>query len=178
MVEHVLHLRRLQENWSFPVSHLAWADFKIKVKRIAHSIVHFDQWSPLISKMQSLKIFSGLFLRTPRSPRSKFQNHLVFMTLRYRIFVVFVFDEISKGMIVTIEKEPSEYFQRLHFWNQWVPLIKMHCRVRYLLDFDLKICSGQVWGMFDSFSIWFACFWILLCEPLSIWCKVLGLNWL
>jgi hypothetical protein len=26
-----------------------------------------------------------------------------------------VFDEISKGMIVTIEKEPSEYFQRLHF---------------------------------------------------------------
>ena len=21
----------------------------------------------------------------------------------------------------------------------------MHCRVRYLLDFDLKICSGQVW---------------------------------
>ena len=31
--------------------HLAWADFKIKVKRIAHSIVHFDQWNKLISKM-------------------------------------------------------------------------------------------------------------------------------
>ena len=34
-----------------------------------------------------------------------------------------------------------EYFQRLHFWNQWVPLIKMHCRVRYSFDFDLKIHS-------------------------------------
>ena len=33
------------------VSHLAWADFKIKVKQIAHSIVHFDQWNKLISKM-------------------------------------------------------------------------------------------------------------------------------
>ena len=33
------------------VTHLAWADFKIKVKRIAHSTVHFDQWNPLISKM-------------------------------------------------------------------------------------------------------------------------------
>ena len=47
--------------------------------------------------------------------------------------------------IETIEKETSEYFQWLHFWNQWVPLIKMHCRVRYSFDFDLKICSGQVW---------------------------------
>ena len=41
-------------------------------------------------------------------------------------------------------KELGEYFHRLYFWNQWVPLIKMHCRVRYLFDFDLKIHSGQV----------------------------------
>ena len=32
-------------------AHLARADFKIKVKQIAHSTVHFDQWNPLISKM-------------------------------------------------------------------------------------------------------------------------------
>ena len=32
-------------------SPLAWAAFEIKVKRIAHSIVHFDQWNKLISKM-------------------------------------------------------------------------------------------------------------------------------
>ena len=32
----------------------------------------------------------------------------------------------------------------LHFWNQFVPLIKMHYRVRYSLDFDLKIRSVQV----------------------------------
>jgi hypothetical protein len=69
------------------------------------------------------------------------------MTFHNIIFVVFVFDKISKGMLVTIEKELGEYFQRLHFWNQWVPLIKMHCRVRYLFDFDLKIRSGQVWGV-------------------------------
>ena len=51
-------------------AHLAWAEFRIKVKRIAHSIVHFDQWNKLISKMESLKIFTGLFSRTPRLPRS------------------------------------------------------------------------------------------------------------
>ena len=33
------------------LSPLARADFEIKVKRIAHSIVHFDQWNKLISKM-------------------------------------------------------------------------------------------------------------------------------
>ena len=36
----------------------------------------------------------------------------------YRIiefYVVFVFDKISKGMLVTIEKDLEEYFQRLHF---------------------------------------------------------------
>ena len=40
-----------------------------------------------------------------------FLNHLIFMTFHNRIFVVFVFDEISKGMLVTIEKELGEYFQ-------------------------------------------------------------------
>ena len=74
----------------------------------------------------------------------QFKNHLVFMNFQYRIFVVFALDKISKGMLVTIEKELGEYFQLLHFWNQWAPLIKMHCRVCYLFDFDLKIRSGQV----------------------------------
>ena len=32
-------------------SHLAWADFKIKVKQIAQSTVNFDQWNPLILNM-------------------------------------------------------------------------------------------------------------------------------
>jgi hypothetical protein len=34
-----------------PTSKAHLADFKIKVKQIAHSRVHFDQWNPLISKM-------------------------------------------------------------------------------------------------------------------------------
>ena len=34
-----------------PPAHLAWADFEIKVKQIAHSILRFDQWNSLISKM-------------------------------------------------------------------------------------------------------------------------------
>ena len=93
-----------------------------------------------------------------RSPRPKFQNHLVFITFHNRIFV---FDKISKGMIVTIEKELGEYFQRLHFWNQWVPLIKTQCRVHYLLDFDLKLRSGQGWFvMFISLIIFFILFWL------------------
>ena len=33
------------------LSHLTWTDFRIKVKRIAHFIVHFDQWNKLISKI-------------------------------------------------------------------------------------------------------------------------------
>ena len=33
------------------ISHLAWADFEIKVKQIAHSTLRFDQWNLLISKM-------------------------------------------------------------------------------------------------------------------------------
>ena len=70
------------------------------------------------------------------------------MTFHYRIFVIFIFDKIPKGMLVTIEKELGECFQRLHFLNQWVPLIKMHCRVRFLLNFDLKIRSGQVCGSY------------------------------
>ena len=48
-------------------------------------------------------------------------------------------------MLVTLEKELGEYFERLLFWNQWVPLIKMYSRVRHLFDFNLKICSGKVW---------------------------------
>ena len=41
----------------------------------------------------------------------KSQSYLVFMTFHNIIFIVFVFDKISKGMLVTKEKEPSEYFQ-------------------------------------------------------------------
>ena len=75
------------------------------------------------------------------STKPEFQNHLLFITFHS----VFVFDNISQGMLVTLEKELGEYFQRLLFLNQWVPLIKMYYRVRYLFDLDLKIRSGQVW---------------------------------
>ena len=65
------------------------------------------------------------------------------MTFYNRIFVVFVFDEISKGMLVTVEKEPGKYFN-ITFLKSVGLLIKMHCRVRYLFDFDLRIRSDQV----------------------------------
>ena len=98
--------------------HLAWADFRIKVKRIAHSIVHFDQWNKLISKMLSLKIF----IFWPRWPRKRPLN------------------------LSSFGGRPLDYNLNgiLHFWNQFVPLIKMHYTVRYSLDFDPKIRSGQV----------------------------------
>ena len=44
------------------------------------------------------------------------------------------------------------YLENFHFSNQRVPLIKMHCRVRYLLDFDLKIRSGQGCAFDYNFS--------------------------
>ena len=39
---------------------------------------------------------------------------------------------------------PSGFMSSGHLSS--VPLIKTHSRVRYLLDFDLKIRSGQVCG--------------------------------
>ena len=80
------------------------------------------------------------------------------MTFHSRIFVIFVFG----SMPVTIKKELGEFFQRLHFWNQWAPLIKMHCRVLYSFDCDLKICSGQVclWNWNPLHSCFFTnCVW-------------------
>ena len=67
------------------------------------------------------------------------------MTFHIRIFVILGFKVVWSRQPQQPQKELGEYFQWLHFWNQWVPLIKMHCRVRYLFDFDLKICSSQVW---------------------------------
>ena len=66
------------------------------------------------------------------------------MTFHNRIFVVSSFKVVWPRHP---RKELGEYFQRLYFWNQYVPLIKMHCRVRYLLNFGLKIRSGQVWAI-------------------------------
>ena len=73
------------------------------------------------------------------SPRPRFQNHLVFITFHNRIFVVYVFNKISNGMLVTIGKELRKYFQLSHFWNHWAPLI----RTRYLDHFTLKISWQQ-----------------------------------
>ena len=62
------------------------------------------------------------------------------MTFHHRIFIVFVFGKISKGMLVTLEKAWGNIFNNYIF-----EMIKMYCRVRYLFDFDLKIHPGQVW---------------------------------
>ena len=55
---------------------------------------------------------NGLYIQTAGY---KGARTVVFMTFRHRIFVVFVFDKILKGMLVTIEKELREYSQQLHF---------------------------------------------------------------
>ena len=72
------------------------------------------------------------------------------MTFHNRIVVVSSFEVLWPRWPRRPRKELGEYFQRLHFWNQWVPLIKMHCMVRYLFDFDLKIRSGQVCPTYSS----------------------------
>ena len=90
----------------------------MKVFQIGQSIAHFDQWKPLILKMPFEKNTLG-GLRGCRG------LEVVFEVTEAKIsksssfydcfFVIYVLDKISKGMIVTIEKEPSEYFQQLHF---------------------------------------------------------------
>jgi hypothetical protein len=86
--------------------------------------------------------FRGCF-RGHRGQNFKITNHS-FMTFHNIIFVILGFEVVWHRQPRQPQKELGEYFQRLHFWNQWVPLIKMHCRVCYLFDFDLKIHSGQV----------------------------------
>ena len=56
---------------------------------------------------------TGPFLRLLRFEvtKAKFLKSSSFYDFHYRIFVVFVFDKILKGMLVTIEKELGEYFQ-------------------------------------------------------------------
>ena len=66
------------------------------------------------------------------------------MTFHNIIFVVSSLEVVWPQQPWRPRKELGAYFQWSHFWNQWVPLIKMHCRVCYLLDFDLKIRSDQV----------------------------------
>ena len=53
--------------------------------------------------------------------------------------------EILKNRPQQPQKELGEYFQWLHFLNQWLPLIKMHYNVPHLFDFHPKITSGQGW---------------------------------
>ena len=71
------------------VSHLAWADFEIKVKQIVHSTV-----ASVTSKMTS----------KPQQP--------------WRL--------------------PSGFYFKFHFWNQWLPLIKMSYRLTYLENFHFS----------------------------------------
>ena len=59
-------------------AHLAWADFKIKVKRIAHSTVHFDQKKNVIFEVAEAKI----------SKSSSFYD------FSFRIFVVLGFEVV------------------------------------------------------------------------------------
>ena len=101
--------------------------------------MHFDQWNPLISKMESMKIFTHLLL---------YSDQHAFWT-----------------------------FLTITFLESVESTDKMQCRVRYLFDFDLKICSGQVWGKLTLFFLWDAWFvrkksliWLVL--DVEFWFKV------
>ena len=60
---------------------------------------------------------------------AKFWISSSFYKFSFRIFVILDFEVVWPRRPRRPQKEPSEYFQPLHFWNQWVPLIKMHYRV-------------------------------------------------
>ena len=85
--------------------------------------------------------------KQPRPPDVKISKSSSFYEFSFRIFIQNFHSFLLihfKNYAKQSRKELGKYFQRLHFWNQWVPLIKMHYRVRYSLVFDLKIRSGQV----------------------------------
>ena len=105
------------------------------------------------------------------------------MTFHNRIFVVLSFEVVWPQRPRRPRKEPSEYFQQLHFWNQFVPLIKMHYRVRYSFDFNLKIRSGQVWDnccvfsgtqwshLLGFFPVWGSWYFLVLCLTIIVLCE-------
>jgi hypothetical protein len=88
---------------------------------------------------------SALSLWRPGIAVSVTQRHCVFKPIT-RWFWNFLSSMTSKTISKPQQPQnlPSGFYFKLHFWNQWLPLIKMHCAVRYLFDFDLKIRSGQV----------------------------------
>ena len=65
------------------------------------------------------------------------------MTFLNRIFVVLSFEVVWPRRPQCPRKELGEYFQWLHFWNQFVPLIKMHYRVRYSLTLISKSAQAR-----------------------------------
>ena len=77
-----------------------------------------DEW---IAKISKKNFFHGGFSRTLRSPRPKFQNHLVFITFHNRIFVILSFEVVwprrpRRPRKATVKK----YF----FWYFCNPFIK------------------------------------------------------
>ena len=120
----------------------------------------------MYTRMRSLQIFTKpnqLFVNTPglsgfwdqsqansalysafwSVEPTNFKN-VIFENIHWALFEVAEVEVVWPRRPWRPQKEPSECFQKLHFWNQWVLLIKMHCRVHYLLDSDLKTRSGQV----------------------------------
>ena len=95
----------------------------------------------------------------------------ILKTFIFQIFNILSFEVVWPWWPRRPRKEPSENFQRLHFWNQFVPLIKMQYRVRYSLDFDLKIRSGQVCNEWLEKS-----YWVMLPKDLMDWQPISSLE--
>ena len=87
-------------------------------------VIEFSFWK------QSYK-WKFIQTRQPRCPQK--------WTLK--ILFGFGFVEVSKTDLCELKKRWGNVFQLLHFWNQWLPLIKMMYSVPYLFDFHPKITS-------------------------------------
>ena len=95
-------------------------------KRSKTENVSYLAWADFKIKVKQTAHAFWNFIKNKNDKNSIMKSHK-----NYMIMVVF---EVTEAKISTIT-----------IWNQFVPLIKMHYRLRYSLDFDLKIRSGQVW---------------------------------
>ena len=142
------------------ISHLAWAGFEIKVKQIAHSTLHFDQWNTLISKMWSLKIFTRLFLYSDQHVFWNFIETKMTKILLWRVIKNRWFWNLASVTSKMTSKHqrpqnpPSGFYFKSHFWNQWLPLIEMRYKLLYLENFHFSKFQHPATEASNKFEKW------------------------
>ena len=128
----------------------------MKVFQIRQSIAHFDLWKQLISQILFKKNSTGRKLRLlrsfSRSPRPKFQNHLIFITFCDRISSFWISRSFDLGDLCVLKKSPVNIFNdyifeiSLFHWSKCT--IECAIRLTLILKSAQARCDIGIWTCF------------------------------